>query len=29
LGLGAFLALFGPAYWRRRQRLKKLDRDGR
>ena len=29
MGLGAFLALFGPAYWRRRQRLKKLDRDGR
>lgn len=25
MGLGAVLALFGPAYWRRRQRLRRLD----
>jgi uncharacterized integral membrane protein len=25
MGLGAVLAIFGPAWWRRRQRLKKLD----
>jgi len=25
MGLGALLAVFGPAYWRRRQRLKRLD----
>ena len=29
MGLGAVLALFGPAYWRRRQRLRKLDGDDR
>lgn len=26
MALGAVIALFGPAYWRRRQRIKKLDR---
>lgn len=25
MALGAVIALFGPAYWRRRQRIKKLD----
>jgi uncharacterized integral membrane protein len=29
MGLGAVIALFGPAYWRRRQRLRKLDVDRR
>ncbi|MGL6279864.1 MAG: LapA family protein [Gaiella sp.] len=24
MGLGALIALFGPAYWRRRERLKRL-----
>lgn len=25
MALGAVIALFGPVYWRRRQRIKKLD----
>jgi uncharacterized integral membrane protein len=29
MGLGAVIALFGPAYWRRRQRMRKLDPDRR
>lgn len=29
MGLGAVIALFGPAYWRRRQRLKRLDAERR
>lgn len=28
MGLGALIALFGPVFWRRRQRIKKLDPSG-
>jgi uncharacterized integral membrane protein len=27
MGLGALIALFGPAYWRRRQRLRRIEAD--